>query len=108
MLQRNEVIDCLECDRLREAEEDESIKTRLDEHNARWDEELAAQLHVQPAKLSKKEKKKLRETKKLTKQKKMDADKVSGIFVYISQTAFNNFTLDAGRRRKRIKASADH
>lgn len=76
MLQRNEVIDCLECDRLREAEEDESIKTRLDEHNARWDEAMSAQLHVQPAKLSKKEKKKLRETKKLAKQKKMDADKV--------------------------------
>lgn len=75
MLQRNEVIDCLECDRLREAEEDQSIKTRLDEHNARWDEELAAG-QLDPVKLSKKEKKKLRETKKLAKQKKVDADKV--------------------------------
>lgn len=75
VLQRNEVIDCLETDRLREAEEDQSIKSRLSEHNARWDEELAAQ-QAAPVKLSKKEKKQLRETKKLAKQKKMDADKV--------------------------------
>lgn len=70
-MQRNEVIDCLDADRLREAEEDQSIKLRLELHNARREEELPT-----PTKLSKKEKKKLRETKKLAKQKKMDADKV--------------------------------
>lgn len=77
-MQRNEVIDCLETDRLREAEEDQSIKLRLEMHNAKRDEELSQQT---PTKLSKKEKKKQRETKKLTKQKKMDADKV--IFIKI-------------------------
>lgn len=67
------MIDCLETDRLREAEEDQSIKLRLEMHNAKRDEELGQQT---PTKLSKKEKKKQRESKKLTKQKKMDADKV--------------------------------
>lgn len=73
MLQRNEVIDCLETDRLREAEEDQSIKLRLEMHNAKRDEEMAKQT---PTKLSKKEKKKQRESKKLSKEKKIDADKV--------------------------------
>lgn len=66
------MIDCLDADRLREAEEDQTIKRRLELHNAKRDEEPPA-----PIKLSKKEKKKLSETKKLAKQKKMDADKVS-------------------------------
>lgn len=74
VLQRNEVIDCLETDRLREAEEDQSIKLRLEMHNAKRDEELMGQ--QTPTKLSKKEKKKQKESKKLSKQKKMDADKV--------------------------------
>lgn len=69
---RNEVIECLEMDRLREAEEDQSIKQRLELHTAKRDVELSKQT---PTKLSKKEKKKQKESKKLFKQKKMDADK---------------------------------
>lgn len=69
---RNEVIECLEMDRLREAEEDQSIKQRLELHTAKRDVELGNQT---PTKLSKKEKKKQKESKKLFKQKKMDADK---------------------------------
>lgn len=69
---RNEVIECLEMDRLREAEEDMSIKQRLEMHTAKRDEELCKQT---PTKLSKKEKKKQKEHKKLGKSKKLDADK---------------------------------
>jgi len=70
---RNEVIESLEMDRRREAEEDQSIKERLELHTAKRDEELCQQ--QTPIKLSKKEKKKQKESKKLAKQKKMDADK---------------------------------
>ncbi|XP_055302278.1 kinesin-related protein 4 isoform X2 [Sitodiplosis mosellana] len=69
---RNEVIESLEMDRIREAEEDQSIKERLELHSAKRDEELCQQT---PVKLSKKEKKKQKESKKLAKQKKVDADK---------------------------------
>ncbi|XP_037918777.1 MICAL-like protein 1 isoform X2 [Hermetia illucens] len=69
---RNEVIECLEMDRLREAEEDMSIKQRLEMHAAKRDEELCKQT---PTKLSKKEKKRQKEAKKLGKSKKLDADK---------------------------------
>lgn len=51
----------------------QSIKKRLELHNAQRDDELNQQT---PTKLSKKEKKKQKEAKKLAKQKKMDADKV--------------------------------
>lgn len=101
---RNEVIESLEMDRRREAEEDQvsafllnkifpfiyirmlnlleyfllkyfqSIKEQLELHTAKRDEELCQQT---PVKLSKKEKKKQKESKKLAKQKKMDADKVN-------------------------------
>lgn len=56
----------------------QSIKRRLELHNAQRDDELCQQT---PTKLSKKEKKKQKEAKKLAKQKKMDADKVCGTFV---------------------------
>jgi len=69
---RNEVIESLEMDRKREAEEDQSIKEQLELHTAKREEELSQQT---PVKLSKKEKKKQKESKKLAKQKKMDADK---------------------------------
>lgn len=71
---RNDVIESLEMDRLREVEEDQSIRERLELHTAKRDEELSQQT---PTKLSKKEKKKQKESKKLAKQKKVDADKVS-------------------------------
>lgn len=51
----------------------QSIKQRLELHTAKRDVELSKQT---PTKLSKKEKKKQKESKKLFKQKKMDADKV--------------------------------
>ncbi|CAO1413553.1 unnamed protein product [Diamesa hyperborea] len=66
---RNEVIDSLETDRLREAQEDLSIKQRMEIHSAKRDEELINQT---PTKLSKKEKKKQKEAKKLLKLKKLD------------------------------------
>lgn len=69
---RNEVVDRLEMDRIREAEEDMSIKQRMEMHTAKRDEELINQT---PTKLSKKEKKKQKEAKKLLKNKKLDADK---------------------------------
>lgn len=53
----------------------QSIKERLELHTAKRDEELCQP--QTPVKLSKKEKKKQKESKKLAKQKKMDADKVS-------------------------------
>lgn len=90
---RNEVVDCLDRDRLREAEEDlvsicisslasqiritnsQSIKQRMESHTAQLDQDY---LNQTPTKLSKKEKKKLKEAKKL-KNKKLDADKVRKI-----------------------------
>lgn len=91
--QRNEVVDCLEMDRLREAQEDlvsgkegltkfnknlmnlflfQGIKQEIEKHTAKWDEELIQK----PVKLSKKEKKTLKEEKKKLKNKKLDVDKV--------------------------------
>ncbi|KAG5682613.1 hypothetical protein PVAND_011956 [Polypedilum vanderplanki] len=69
---RNEVVDCLEMDRLREAEEDLSIKQRMESHTAKLDQEY---LNQTPTKLSKKEKKKLKEAKKMKNKKLNDADK---------------------------------
>ncbi|GAB0093325.1 MICAL-like [Sergentomyia squamirostris] len=68
---RNDVIDNLESDRLREAEEDLSIKQEIEKHTARRDEDFRAEITT---KLSKKEKKKQKEAKKL-KNKKIDMDK---------------------------------
>ncbi|XP_050327932.1 mucin-5AC isoform X3 [Bactrocera neohumeralis] len=70
---RNEVVECLEMDRLREAEEDLSIKQRLELHTAQREEDTDSRKIT--AKLSKKEKKKQKESKKLSKSKKIDADK---------------------------------
>ncbi|XP_017474982.1 PREDICTED: COPII coat assembly protein sec16-like isoform X3 [Rhagoletis zephyria] len=70
---RNEVVECLEMDRLREAEEDLSIKQRLEMHSAQREEDTDSRKIT--AKLSKKEKKKQKESKKLSKSKKIDADK---------------------------------
>ncbi|XP_030378616.1 MICAL-like protein 1 isoform X2 [Scaptodrosophila lebanonensis] len=73
---RNEVIDCLEMDRLREAEEDLSIKQRLELHNAkRGASNIPDKPKTGSAKLSKKEKKQQKESKKLSKMKNMDVDK---------------------------------
>ncbi|XP_061391881.1 MICAL-like protein 1 [Musca vetustissima] len=73
---RNEVVECLEMDRLREAEEDQSIKQRLESHIAsKRDDEPEKQKSSTLTKLSKKEKKKQKEYKKLAKNKKLDADK---------------------------------
>ncbi|XP_055912143.1 protein-methionine sulfoxide oxidase mical3a isoform X2 [Eupeodes corollae] len=69
---RNEVVECLEMDRLREAEEDLSIKQRLELHSAKREEESNRNTL---SKLSKKEKKKQKESKKFGKSKKLDADK---------------------------------
>ncbi|XP_054087087.1 MICAL-like protein 1 isoform X2 [Zeugodacus cucurbitae] len=70
---RNEVVECLEMDRLREAEEDLSIKQRLELHTAQREEDTDSRKIT--SKLSKKEKKKQKESKKLSKSKKIDADK---------------------------------
>jgi hypothetical protein len=51
----------------------QSIKQRMESHTAKLDQDY---LNQTPTKLSKKEKKKLKESKKL-KNKKLDADKVS-------------------------------
>ncbi|KAI8128110.1 MICAL-like protein 2 [Lucilia cuprina] len=71
---RNEVVECLEMDRLREAEEDQSIKQRLESHIAKREEDDSNSRKTL-TKLSKKEKKKQKEGKKLSKSKKLDADK---------------------------------
>ncbi|XP_059609589.1 MICAL-like protein 1 isoform X2 [Phlebotomus argentipes] len=68
---RNEVVDNLEMDRLREAEEDLSIKQEIERHTAKRDESFREEVST---KLSKKEKKKQKEAKKL-KNKKIDIDK---------------------------------
>ncbi|XP_065364591.1 apical junction molecule isoform X2 [Calliphora vicina] len=70
---RNEVVECLEMDRLREAEEDQSIKQRLESHIAKREDDSNSRKTL--TKLSKKEKKKQKEAKKLSKSKKLDADK---------------------------------
>ncbi|KAL5278402.1 MICALL1.2 family protein [Megaselia abdita] len=75
---RNEVIECLEMDRLREAEEDMSIKQQLEIHSAKRENDHDSHSEKESSsqmKLSKKEKKKQKESKKLGKSKKADADK---------------------------------
>lgn len=80
---RNDVVDCLEMDRLREAEEDMSIKQSIEERAASQqkhgkkdsDTEKSAASGDSSVKLSKKEKKKLKEAKKLVKSKKIDSEK---------------------------------
>ena len=65
--QRNEIVDCLEMDRLRELEEDESIEIHMGEYAAiKTDETLSEK---------KKKKKKIKEKKKKKKDKSFDADK---------------------------------
>ncbi|KAM7349860.1 MICAL-like protein isoform 2-T3 [Cochliomyia hominivorax] len=71
---RNEVVECLEMDRLREAEEDQSIKQRLESHIAKREHDINNRKTL--TKLSKKEKKKQKEIKKISKSKTLDADKV--------------------------------
>ncbi|XP_058175227.1 MICAL-like protein 1 [Anopheles ziemanni] len=90
---RNEVVECLEMDRIREAEEDLSIKQSIEEraasqqskHGSSKKESSAntsatlpltdAEKRDSSTKLSKKEKKKLKEAKKLSKSKKIDSEK---------------------------------
>lgn len=72
---RNEVIECLEMDRIREKQEDLSIKHHIEIHTAKQDDDEDS--NQTPVKLSKKEKKKQKEAKKLAKLKKNDADKVT-------------------------------
>ncbi|XP_059222408.1 MICAL-like protein 1 isoform X3 [Stomoxys calcitrans] len=72
---RNEVVECLEMDRIREAEEDQSIKQRLESHIANKRDDEPETKKSSTSKLSKKEKKKQKESKKLAKNKKLDADK---------------------------------
>ncbi|XP_035899367.1 MICAL-like protein 1 isoform X2 [Anopheles stephensi] len=91
--QRNEVVERLEMDRIREAEEDLSIKQSIEERAAsqqskhgssKKDSSQAssttlpltdAEKRDSSTKLSKKEKKKLKEAKKLVKSKKIDSEK---------------------------------
>ncbi|XP_017052024.1 MICAL-like protein 2 [Drosophila ficusphila] len=73
---RNEVIDSLETDRVREAREDMSIKNRLHIYNSEREEPAVAKgADKLSKKLSKKERKKLKEESKLGKGKKSDLDK---------------------------------
>lgn len=79
---RNEVVDCLEMDRLREAEEDMSIKQSIEEraasqqkHGKKDSDTEKSASGDSSVKLSKKEKKKLKEAKKLVKSKKIDSEK---------------------------------
>ncbi|XP_052891382.1 MICAL-like protein 1 isoform X2 [Anopheles moucheti] len=89
---RNEVVECLEMDRIREAEEDLSIKQSIEERAAsqqskhgssKKDSSSSAtalsltdsEKRDSSTKLSKKEKKKLKEAKKLVKSKKIDSEK---------------------------------
>uniref|UniRef100_A0AAG5CQ98 LIM zinc-binding domain-containing protein n=1 Tax=Anopheles atroparvus TaxID=41427 RepID=A0AAG5CQ98_ANOAO len=90
---RNEVVECLEMDRIREAEEDLSIKQSIEEraasqqskHGSSKKESSSNSSSTLPltdaekrdssTKLSKKEKKKLKEAKKLSKSKKIDSEK---------------------------------
>ncbi|XP_055681302.1 MICAL-like protein 1 isoform X2 [Lutzomyia longipalpis] len=68
---RNEVVDNLEMDRLREAEEDLSIKQEIEKHTAKREEDFREEVTT---KLSKKEKKKLKEAKKSKKKSDVDKD----------------------------------
>uniref|UniRef100_A0A182MHY0 MICAL-like protein 1 n=1 Tax=Anopheles culicifacies TaxID=139723 RepID=A0A182MHY0_9DIPT len=89
---RNEVVECLEMDRIREAEEDLSIKQSIEERAASQQSKHGsskkdpststtalsltdAEKRDSSTKLSKKEKKKLKEAKKLVKSKKIDSEK---------------------------------
>nr|XP_036670987.1 MICAL-like protein 1 [Drosophila suzukii] len=73
---RNEVIDSLETDRVREAREDMSIKNRLHIYNSEREEPADPKSADKSSKkLSKKERKKLKEENKLGKGKKSDLDK---------------------------------
>ncbi|XP_041766279.1 MICAL-like protein 1 isoform X1 [Anopheles merus] len=87
---RNEVVECLEMDRIREAEEDLSIKQSIEERAASQQSKHSkkdssassttlpltdAEKRDSSTKLSKKEKKKLKEAKKLVKSKKIDSEK---------------------------------
>lgn len=80
---RNEVVDCLEMDRLREAEEDMSIKQSIEERAAnQYKQHVKKDSDTEKSttgdssmKLSKKEKKRLKEAKKLVKSKKIDSEK---------------------------------
>ncbi|XP_017081007.1 MICAL-like protein 1 [Drosophila eugracilis] len=73
---RNEVIDSLETDRVREAREDMSIKNRLHIYNSEREEPVDTKSADKSSKkLSKKERKKLKEESKLGKGKKSDLDK---------------------------------
>ncbi|EDW94370.1 MICAL-like protein 1 [Drosophila yakuba] len=74
---RNEVIDSLETDRVREAREDMSIKNRLHIYNSEREEPQGDPKSADKSskKLSKKERKKLKEENKLGKGKKSDLDK---------------------------------
>lgn len=71
---RNEIVECLEMDRVREAEEDQSISTRLSLIQSQREEEINDK--NSKVKLSKKEKKKIKKEKKLFKGKNVvDVDK---------------------------------
>ncbi|XP_058061965.1 MICAL-like protein 1 isoform X2 [Anopheles bellator] len=88
---RNEVVECLEMDRIREAEEDLSIKQSIEERAASQQSKHGkkdstgctattlpltdSEKQDSTVKLSKKEKKKLKEAKKLVKSKKIDSEK---------------------------------
>uniref|UniRef100_A0A182W188 MICAL-like protein 1 n=1 Tax=Anopheles minimus TaxID=112268 RepID=A0A182W188_9DIPT len=89
---RNEVVECLEMDRIREAEEDLAIKQSIEERAASQQSKhgsskkdsstsatvlslIDAEKRDSSTKLSKKEKKKLKEAKKLVKSKKIDSEK---------------------------------
>lgn len=71
---RNEIVECLEMDRVREAEEDHSISTRLSLIASKR-EELLSSINENPVKLSKKEKKRIKKEKKLKEKGKSDIDK---------------------------------
>lgn len=70
---RNEIIECLEMDRVREAEEDDSINSHLNMYTLKRDEKMVPALREKP---SKKDKKKHKNEKKLkSKGQKIDIDK---------------------------------
>jgi hypothetical protein len=68
---RNEIIECLEMDRVREAEEDDSINNQLNLYTLKKDEEKCAE----SAKVKKEKKKHKKEKKFKLKGHKVDADK---------------------------------
>ncbi|GLV35949.1 MICAL-like [Carabus blaptoides fortunei] len=93
---RNEIVECLEMDRVREAEEDQSINSRLSLIAAKRDEENQ---HLEsPVKLSKKEKKKMKKEKKLKeKGKTLDIDKD------IDESESHNNTVTGGAAKEKKK-----